>query len=117
METAAALQSAAKPGSVLLGPATQAATEGIVEWGPVNQVALDSRRQPLDAVYLVRPKARRPGFRGERGAARSSRMVGRQTELSTLADALRQATAGTRIGDFCRGRAGARQNPPGTGVP
>ena len=106
METAAALQSAAKPGSVLVGPATKAATEGIFEWGPVNQVAVDGRRQPLDAVYMVRPKARRPGLRGERGAARSSRMVGRQTELSTLADALRQATAGTGSVIFVVGEPG-----------
>ena len=31
---AAALQSVARPGSVLVGPATRAATEGIFEWGP-----------------------------------------------------------------------------------
>ncbi len=31
---AAALQSAAKPGTVLVGPATRAATEEIFEWGP-----------------------------------------------------------------------------------
>ena len=34
LEAAAGLQSAAKAGSVLVGPATKAATEGIFEWGP-----------------------------------------------------------------------------------
>ena len=106
MEAAAALQSAAKPGSVLVGPATKAATEGIFEWGPVHQVAVDSRRKPLEAVYVVRPKARRPRFRGERRVARSARLVGRQTELSTLDDALRQATSGTGSVVFVVGEPG-----------
>ncbi len=34
VQLAAALASAAKPGSVLVGPATRAATEGVFEWGP-----------------------------------------------------------------------------------
>ena len=35
---AAALQSAARPGSVLVGAATRRATEGIFEWGPSQDV-------------------------------------------------------------------------------
>ena len=36
----AALQSAARPGSVLVGPATHGAAEGIFEWGPTEDVAV-----------------------------------------------------------------------------
>ncbi len=36
---AAALQSAARAGSVLVGPVTRAATEGVFEWGPTEKVA------------------------------------------------------------------------------
>ena len=42
---AAALQSAAKAGSVLVGPATRAAVAGIFEWGPTEEVAVVAWRQ------------------------------------------------------------------------
>ena len=37
--TAAALESVAKPGSVLVGPATRAVTAGLFRWGPTEEVA------------------------------------------------------------------------------
>ena len=47
LEAAAGLQSAAKAGSVLVGPATKAATEGIFEWRPRPR---SRGRQPAQAV-------------------------------------------------------------------
>ena len=35
---AAAIQSFAKPGSILVGPATRTSTEGIFTWGPTEEV-------------------------------------------------------------------------------
>ena len=55
---AAALQSVARPASVLVGPATRAATEGLFEWGPTEEVAISPGAKPLIASYLERPKAR-----------------------------------------------------------
>jgi class 3 adenylate cyclase len=48
---AAALQSAAKTGSVLVGPVTRAATEGIFEWGPTEEVAPGASAKPLTCSY------------------------------------------------------------------
>ncbi len=106
VDAAAALQSAAKPGSVLVGPVTKASTEGIFEWGPAREVAVDRRPKPLEAVYLVRPKARRPGFRGGPGRARSAGLVGRQAEVWALDCALRQATLGAGSVVFVVGEPG-----------
>ncbi len=68
VEAAAALQSAAKAGSVLVGPATKVATEGIFELGPAEEV---STQRPGQAVGRRLPgsgrKPRRPGFAGKRG--------------------------------------------------
>jgi len=55
---AAALQSVARPGSVLVGPATRAATQGIFEWGPNEDVALSTGARALTATYLVGPRPR-----------------------------------------------------------
>ena len=58
---AAALQSVARRASVLVGPATRAATEGLFEWGPTEEVAISPGSKPLQASYLERPKARPDG--------------------------------------------------------
>ncbi len=45
--TAAALQSVARPGSVLVGPATRTAAEGLFQWGPTEEVVVSSAAKPL----------------------------------------------------------------------
>ena len=92
--TAAALQSVARAGSVLVGPATRAATEGLFEWGPSEDVVTSPGAKPLAATYLERPKARPAGQAGRRALARGAPLVGRQAELANLRDAVRDATAG-----------------------
>ena len=91
---AAALQSVARRASVLVGPATRAATEGLFEWGPTEEVAISPGAKPLRASYLERPKARPAGQAGRRRLAGSAPLVGRATELGVLRDAVRQATVG-----------------------
>ncbi len=71
---AAAVQSAAKAGSVLVGPVTRAATEGVFEWGPTEEVAPNPGVPPLIASYLERPKATTP-------SARSASIAGWQGRL------------------------------------
>jgi class 3 adenylate cyclase/tetratricopeptide (TPR) repeat protein len=89
---AAALQSAARPGSVLVGPATRAATAHLFTWGPDEPVAFAPDATPLVAGYLDAPRAtaaeRRPRLGGR------APLAGRQAELRALDTALRAAVAG-----------------------
>jgi class 3 adenylate cyclase/DNA-binding SARP family transcriptional activator/tetratricopeptide (TPR) repeat protein len=91
---AAALQSVARRASVLVGPVTRAATEGLFEWGPTEEVAISTGEKPLHASYLERPRARPAGQAGRRRLARSTPLVGRAAELDVLREALREATIG-----------------------
>jgi len=93
---AAALQSVARPGSALVGPATRAATEGLFEWGPAEEVPLSASAgaKPVSASYLERPRAHPVGQAGRRGLAGSAPLTGRQVELAALRDALREMTGG-----------------------
>ncbi len=79
---------------VLVGPATRAATEGIFEWGPTEEVAPADSAKPVLASYLERPKARSVGYRGQSKLAGHARLVGRQDEVAVLDKALRDAVSG-----------------------
>jgi adenylate cyclase len=103
---AAAAQSAAKAGSVLVGPVTRAATEGVFEWGPTEEVAPTPGVQPLIASYLERPKARPLNYRGQRRLAGPAPLAGRQAELAVLEDALRGAISGAGSVVFIVGEPG-----------
>jgi len=112
---AAALQSAARPGSVLVGPATRAATAHLFSWATAEEVTLAAGATPLAAVYLDAPLAtaadRRPRLGGR------APLVGRQAELRTLDIAVREAVAGRGQVIALTGEPGIGKNPPGTGVP
>jgi class 3 adenylate cyclase/tetratricopeptide (TPR) repeat protein len=92
VSVAAALQSAARPGSVLVGPATRAVTAHLFTWGAHEEVALAADARPLIAGYLDAPRAtaaeRRPRLGGR------APLVGRQAELRLLDTALRAAVDG-----------------------
>ncbi len=90
---AAALQSVARVGSVLVGPATRRVTEGLFDWGPTEQVALITGTTSVVASYLEAPKAHRGGSRSQRNGR--SRLVGREAELAVLDSALRETVGGT----------------------
>ena len=62
---AAALQSAARPGSVLVGPATRAATAHLFSWGTAEEVTLAAGRHAADRRLPGRPAwpGRRTGGR------------------------------------------------------
>ena len=92
VSVAAALQSAARPGSVLVGPATRAVIAHLFSWGAAEELMLAADTKPLAAAYLDAPLAtaadRRPRLGGR------ALLVGRQAELRTLDIALREAVAG-----------------------
>ncbi len=113
---AAALQLAARPRSVLVGPATRKIAGHLFTWGASAEVTATSAGTPVIAAYLGRPTAtaasRRPLGFGGRGP-----LVGRHDELAVLRAAL---------GDLLRGHGSAvhpdrgarpRQDPLGAGVP
>src|SRR5581483_11490728 len=124
VSTAAALQSAARAGSVLVGPVTRAAAGHLFTWDGGEQVITGPVSGPVTASYLGGPRpgatARPPGL-GGRG-----RLVGRQDELAVLGAALRDALRGrgsvvvitaepglgkTRLIQECRGRLAAGRQP------
>jgi class 3 adenylate cyclase/DNA-binding SARP family transcriptional activator/tetratricopeptide (TPR) repeat protein len=94
VRTSAALQSGAKPSSVLVGPCTREATETLFVWGPSEEVSVQPGTKPLVASYLEGPRARPEGQAGRRRLAWSARLVGREAEVGTLRGAVRDATAG-----------------------
>ena len=94
MATAAVLQSVARPFSVLVGPATRVATGHLFEWGHREEVSRSAGANRFIAGYLERPKAR-PRYEAGRGRrGRRVPVVGRDTELDRLRQALRGATLG-----------------------
>ncbi|HXW80219.1 MAG TPA: AAA family ATPase [Acidimicrobiales bacterium] len=90
--TAGVLASRARPGSVLVGPATHAAAGALFQWGPPQEVPVGNEVKPLVAHYLERPNARAPGRPLRLGG--KGKLVGRGTELSLLEGALRDAEGG-----------------------
>jgi class 3 adenylate cyclase/tetratricopeptide (TPR) repeat protein len=93
VSVAAALQSAARPGAVLVGPATRAVTGHLFSWGAGEEVSLGGNARPLVASYLEAPRAR-VGERRPRGVGGRAALIGRDAELRVLETALRQAVEG-----------------------
>lgn len=89
VQTAAALQSMARAGTVLVGPSTRAATEGMFEWGTTEELATRAGGEPVVATYLGGPLAR-PGRR----RAGQAPLVGREAELNLLSVAMRGVVSG-----------------------
>ena len=116
VSVAAALQSAARPGSVLVGPATRAVTGHLFSWGAAEEVALAADPRPLVASYLDAPRAR-VGRPAADGSAAGATLVGRDAELRVLDAALRAAVGGRGSVVVLTGERRARQDPPGPGVP
>jgi DNA-binding SARP family transcriptional activator/tetratricopeptide (TPR) repeat protein len=90
---AAALQSVARPASVLVGPATRAVTQAVFDWGVTEEVLVAKDNKPLVGAYLEQPRPgapARPLRMGGRGP-----LVGRNGELSSLVGALRAIEQGT----------------------
>jgi class 3 adenylate cyclase/DNA-binding SARP family transcriptional activator len=106
VSVAAALQSAARPGTVLVGPATRAVTAHLFSWSETAEVAVAPGTPPLAAAYLDAPLARAAGRRPRLGGR--APLVGRQAELRLLDNALREAVAG-------RGRVVLLTGEPGLG--
>ncbi len=84
VNTASRLQTYAEPGQVLVGPATHAATRGVVRYTSAGPVTVRGREGPIDA-WFAEEALLPPGARPNRGAAP---LVGRETELGLLGHAI-----------------------------
>jgi class 3 adenylate cyclase/tetratricopeptide (TPR) repeat protein len=87
VNVAARLEQAAQPGEVLLGAETYALVRDAVEVEPVEPLELKGKSAPVEAYRLLRVRGEGEGFARRQDAP----MVGRETELRRLRDALGQA--------------------------
>jgi class 3 adenylate cyclase len=92
VNTAARLQTMAEPGSVVIGPATYAATRDVVDCEELPPSALKGKADLVMAWRAVSVKARRGGLRSPLGI--EAPLIGRDDELARLKDTVRRA-AGT----------------------
>lgn len=88
VNTAARLQAAAKPGGIVVGPSTYAATRGIVEYGDAAALDLKGKAAPVPTWRVISVNARRGGIRTTHGL--ESRLVGRDSETSLLKETVRR---------------------------
>ena len=88
VNTAARLQSAAAPGSVVVGPAVFASTKDVIDYGDPEPLELKGKAGPVPAWRALRVKARRRGERPPLGL--ESRLVGRDEELAVLKQTLQR---------------------------
>jgi class 3 adenylate cyclase/tetratricopeptide (TPR) repeat protein len=85
VNTASRLQTAARPGQVLVGPATHDATQGQVRYDSMGSIAVKGREEPVEAWVALEPVAP-PGQRPSRSR---SPLVGRDAEVDVLRTVLR----------------------------
>ena len=85
VNTASRLQTAARPGQVLVGPATHDATQGQVRYDPMGSIVVKGREEPVAAWVALEPVA--PP--GQRPFRTRSPLVGRGAEVDMLRTVLR----------------------------
>jgi class 3 adenylate cyclase len=106
VNVAARLQSEAEPDSVLVTADTFAFVRDAVEAQPAGALTLKGKAEPVEAFRILRWTGRELRRRGIQGL--SSALVGRDTELARLVEALRVVRAG-------RGRCALVLGEPGIG--
>ena len=89
VNTASRLQTAAQPGQVLVGPATHAATQGVIGYDDLGLLQAKGREEPVPAWVATAPLLP-PGYRPQRERAP---LVGRDPELAMLRGAVDAAVA------------------------
>ena len=80
VNTASRLQTAAEPGTVLVGPETHAATRDVVSYREIDAVVAKGKELPV-AAWVALAAIVPPGHRPRRSGAP---LVGRETELALL---------------------------------
>jgi class 3 adenylate cyclase/tetratricopeptide (TPR) repeat protein len=80
VNTASRLQAAARPGQVIVGPVTYAATRGVVRYEPLGALVVKGREEPVEA-WTAEEVVALPGQRPKRGRAS---LIGREPEMALL---------------------------------
>jgi class 3 adenylate cyclase/tetratricopeptide (TPR) repeat protein len=80
VNTASRLQAAARPGQVIVGPLTHAATRGVVRYEPLGALVVKGREEPVEA-WTAEEVVALPGQRPKRGRAS---LIGRDPEMALL---------------------------------
>jgi ABC-type oligopeptide transport system substrate-binding subunit/class 3 adenylate cyclase len=93
VNTAARLESAASPGTVLVGADTHRLVEGLFEWGEATRFELKGKAAPVTAYPLTGARALAGRFRGM--AAVHAPLVGRGRELAQGLQALDDLLGGS----------------------
>jgi class 3 adenylate cyclase/tetratricopeptide (TPR) repeat protein len=81
VNVASRLQTTASPGTITVGERTQRATDGVIEYRPLEPLTLKGKEEPVAAWQAV---AVAEELSAERQARRETPMVGRQDELASL---------------------------------
>ncbi|MDQ3572727.1 MAG: AAA family ATPase [Actinomycetota bacterium] len=92
LNTAARLQSAAEPGTVVLGPVTHGLIEPLFEWGESSSLTLKGKAEPVRAHRLLCRRANAPTRSSSHQAG--TRLVGRDDELELGREAIADVRAG-----------------------
>jgi class 3 adenylate cyclase/tetratricopeptide (TPR) repeat protein len=104
LNTAFRLQSAARPGTVLVGETARREVADLFEWEPRAALSLKGKEEPVVASVVLRPL----DTRGREAASRrpDPLFVGRSAELATIDRALSQLADGAGSAIFVIGEPG-----------
>ena len=84
VNTASRLQTAAEPGTVLVGAPTHDATDEVIHYRSMGQLHARGREEPVTAYRALEPVGRP----GERREAPETPLIGRDPELAVLREVL-----------------------------
>jgi ABC-type oligopeptide transport system substrate-binding subunit/class 3 adenylate cyclase len=104
VNTAARLQGAAEPGTVLVDSATRRLLEPLFEWRDSTDLELKGKEGGVAASVAVRPRPEAAGLRGL--GETPVELVGRRPELELAAETLQAARSGSGGVVFVTGEAG-----------
>ncbi|MET1231389.1 MAG: AAA family ATPase [Candidatus Limnocylindrales bacterium] len=88
VNTASRLQGVARPGTIVVGPFTYAATRDVVEYEELPPASLKGKALPVAAWRAVAVKARRGGLRATLGI--EAPLIGRDEEIALLKETVRR---------------------------
>jgi class 3 adenylate cyclase/tetratricopeptide (TPR) repeat protein len=92
VNTASRLQTAAEPGTVLVGSPTYDATREVIHFRSLGQLHARGREEPVTAYRAIEPFGRP----GERRAAPETPLIGRDPEVAVLREAVAAAYGRSR---------------------
>jgi len=94
VQVASLLEAESRPGEVVISQATLRLVRGLFDVEPRSELPISGYERPLSVYSVLRPRpyAFRPHTRGVEGV--ETRMIGRESELGALQDALRDVLYG-----------------------